>query len=246
MAKRNLILIISIITLIVVESVFFYFILTLPLYKKYTVRYLAIVIAILFSLTYLKINKKIALASLGFALTGVADYFLAYSNPIQELSGVTLFCAVQLAYFAYLFLLQEEKKSRIIHLVLRIMVVVIAQVVLRIVVGERVDTLSKRSLFYIANLVVNLIIAITLKNKHPLFALGLALFLCCDIVVGLNSAIGVYIDIPRNNIFYKIAFSDFDFAWFFYLPSQVIIAISIMLKGKTPFFVPKRIRERYE
>ena len=34
-------------------------------------------------------NKKIALASLGFALTGVADYFLAYSNPIHELSGVT-------------------------------------------------------------------------------------------------------------------------------------------------------------
>lgn len=237
--RSELILKISIALLILVECVFFYFILTLPLYKKYTIRYLAIVFAIVVSLIFLRFDKKLLFVSLGFALTGVSDFFLAYSNPIRELEGVSVFCFVQMAYFIYLLLSQKTLKGRLIHIGLRVAVIIIAQIVLHVVVGEGVDPLSTISLFYVANLGVNLIIALSLGKNQRLFAIGLLLFLCCDIVVGLNSAIGTYISLPRDNIFYKIAFSDFDFAWFFYLPSQVIISIFIVLSSKKVVFLPK-------
>lgn len=237
--SKGLFLKTSMAILILVESVFFYFILTLPISEKYTVRYLSIVIAVAFSLIFLKVDKKLAFVSLGFLLTALADYFLAYSNPIREIEGVSVFCFVQLSYFLYLLLEQTSKKARIIHIILRIIVVLIAQICLHVVVGSGVDKLSTISLFYIANLVVNVIIAFSLGKEHRLFAIGLLLFLCCDIVVGLNSAIGVYINIPRDNFFYKLAFSNFDFAWLFYLPSQVIISIFIAINNKRAIFFGK-------
>ena len=63
-------------------------------------------------------------------------------------------------------------------------------------------------------------------GKNKLFPIGLVLFLLCDTIIGLQMATGVYLPISEHSVIYKIIFTDFNLAWFFYLPSQVCIALS--------------------
>ena len=95
-----------------------------------------------------------------------------------------------------------------------------------LVLKEKLDYVAAISLMYFASIIHNVILAFVLFKKSPLMALGMLLFLCCDIVVGLNSAIGVYISVPETSILYKIAYAPFNLAWTFYLPSQTMLALS--------------------
>ena len=104
-----------------------------------------------------------------------------------------------------------------------------------VVCGDKVNYLAVISVFYYTNIALNLIFSLIQFKKYSLFALGLILFVLCDTVIGLNSAIGVFISVPETSILYKIAFAHFNLAWVFYLPSQVIIAIYQSLKTKKEF-----------
>ena len=231
--RENIFFKISSALFVLVECVCWYLMLFESDVNNELVKFLSIVLAVVFSLLYFKPNGVSSIfLSLAFALTALADYFLAYSTPIKKVPGVFVFCFVQIFYFLYLFSSCKSKKISTVHLITRCVVVAIAITALFAVVGKRVDFLSFISLFYIANLVVNAIFAYVQKGEL-LFAIGLTLFICCDIIVGLNAAINEYIFLSRESIWYKLAFSDFDLAWFFYLPSQVIIALSIALKNIT-------------
>ncbi|MFA7367435.1 MAG: hypothetical protein WC008_03885, partial [Bacilli bacterium] len=61
-------------------------------------------------------------------------------------------------------------------------------------------------------------------KANPLFALGLVLFVCCDIFVGLYN-LSSYVQV--GEIVNTINTSGIDFAWGFYLPSQVLIVLSL-------------------
>jgi hypothetical protein len=76
---------------------------------------------------------------------------------------------------------------------------------------------------YYGNLILNLLFAFL--NKDRILGLAFVLFLLCDTVIGLQVAAGGYLPIAEGSALYSLLFSGFNLAWFFYLPSQVLLAL---------------------
>ena len=68
-------------------------------------------------------------------------------------------------------------------------------------------------------------------KSNRLLPIGLILFVLCDTVIGLQVMSDMYLKINEASIIYKLIFSGFDLAWFFYLPSQVLISLNTYFKG---------------
>ncbi|MBQ2740820.1 MAG: hypothetical protein IJF39_04305 [Clostridia bacterium] len=195
--------------------------------------FVGIVLACAFALCFFKPTFPNLLLNVGLVATVCADVFLVLLQPLTEwkqVAGVAFFSITQMAYFLYLLFTEERKSVRLVHLIVRGAAVLIAELVLCIVLKETVDLLSVLSLFYVANLAVNAAFAFAQGKKGILFGIGLTLFLCCDLFVGFSVAIGSYIQIAESSWLYQLIFSDFNFVWFFYLPSQTVLAIFTMLK----------------
>jgi hypothetical protein len=60
-----------------------------------------------------------------------------------------------------------------------------------------------------------------------LLALGLLLFACCDTLIGLALLDG-YIAVPQSSILHQIAYPGFDLVWACYMPSQVLLVLSLL------------------
>ena len=108
----------------------------------------------------------------------------------------------------------------------------IAIVITIIVLKEKTDALSLISLFYYANLIMNIVFAFMQTKKSTIFAIGLLLFAMCDFFIGLSVMADSYLQLSAENLLYKLNDLDFNFAWLFYVPSQACIALSL-LKEKT-------------
>ena len=121
---------------------------------------------------------------------------------------------------------------RIIHAAVRACAVVLAEIAVVCVLQDDLDFLSVLSLFYVANLAVSVVFAYMQGLERLPFAIGLTLFLCCDLFVGLSVAIGSYIQVAESSLLYKIVFADFNFVWFFYLPSQTLLATYVALQSE--------------
>ena len=195
-------------------------------------RYAPVVLSLAFSLCFIEVKKVTVLINLGLVFTVVADYFLILSDPIVKEPGVLAFSVTQLCYFAYLYFLQESKKARVVGVIARIALIVVAEAVTLIFLGDKTDFLSVITVFYISNFVVNIAIAFTMGKSQLFFAIALCLFVMCDLFVGFSVAIGDYFNISSDSWFYKLIYSDFDFIWFFYAPSQVMIALKVMIDNK--------------
>ena len=81
-------------------------------------------------------------------------------------------------------------------------------------------------------LIENIIFAFKQKESSILFPIGLLLFACCDLQVGLIVLNSSYINIENNLILNFIVDPPFNLVWLFYVPSQTLIALSI-IKDKT-------------
>ena len=156
--------------------------------------------------------------ALGFTL--LADLFLLVLNR-WYLVGVACFCVVQLLYLTRIAGLQPEKLP--LRLALRVLLAVAA---LMIAWGlGALDGLTALSLFYFSQLICNALERRSLGAPFRGFALGLFLFLGCDLCVGLQNlsawfpaAGGPLVEFARVGM------------WLFYLPSQVLISLSVKRK----------------
>lgn len=169
----------------------------------------------------------------GLLATVCADVALVLLSPLtyeKQLVGVTFFSVTQLAYFFYLFYTENKTSVRRIHLYTRLAAIFFIELTACCVLQSRIDALSLLSVFYIANLATTVLFSYLRGKKELLFSIGLTLFLCCDLFVGFSIALESYLTISESSIFYKIIFSDFNFVWFFYLPSQAIIAFYTVQK----------------
>lgn len=182
--------------------------------------FISIVICFLYSL--LEAKKSSAFIIGGLACTVIADLFLVVWTPVQRLWGMVFFLIAQTLYAIKLHSSSKNKKI----LITRVSLIVLAITVAFAVLKDKTDALAIISLCYYANLIVSIMEAFTLFNENKLFAIGLVLFLLCDTVIGLQVASGAYLPISESSIIHKIIFVDFNLAWFFYLPSQVLIALS--------------------
>lgn len=147
-------------------------------------------------------------------LTAGADWFLLIRNE-HLLLGVALFLCVQALYFLRLHRAGSCRKLLWLRLALA---VVFTLAPLRI--PGMATPLNLLALLYFSQLLSNALLAWALPDLR-VFALGLTLFAGCDICVGLFNAFAL-----PPALFSVVSVG----MWFFYLPSQVLIALSALPK----------------
>lgn len=231
MTKKNIKLLILLPIFLIAELCLWYCILFETSGKTLRVCcFSSIVLACVFALCFIRIKSLTLLLNAGLILTVCADYFLVLPNSLTytyQMIGTSFFVAVQICYFLFLLLETKSKKQRIIHGIVRACAVLIALTALFIVLKKDTDALSVISLFYIANLITNAGFAFAQGKRGILFGIGLVLFACCDLCVGMQVALGTYLPISETSWLYQLLHGDFNFIWFFYLPSQTILAIAL-------------------
>ena len=209
---------------VLLEAVLFYFII---FGKNYVaeISYISIVLCFLFSLLFFKKSDKLIMV--GLLLTCGADYFLVLCPPAERLKGMIFFMAAQLVYGLRAHLLNRNKLLIILRAVLSVIGAVITVAILK----KNTDALSVISVVYYANLVMNIICAFCHMRSSYILPFAFLMFLGCDTVIGLNVMGEGYINITEGSLVYNIIHCGFNLAWVFYLPSQVMIALS----GKEKF-----------
>lgn len=146
------------------------------------------------------------------ALTAWADWFLLVRNDRYAL-GVLLFLCVQTVYFARL-----RRAGAGSAYPLRAGLALLAG--LAVYAGGLASPLNLLAALYFAQLLSNAALAWTRRGaRWRTFALGLTLFAGCDACVGLFNVL------PGASPLYAAASVGM---WFFYLPSQVLIALSAL------------------
>ncbi len=195
--------------------------------------FLAVGISWLFACINFKKCRHNILIIAGLLATLCADIFLVLLDPINQIMGMVFFNITQILYFILIFSKAKSKKEKVIHLIVRAVALILVIIICWIVLKEKTDFLSIISVFYITNLVLNIIFSIVHERKVSLFSVGLILFLMCDLLIGFQMAMDVYLNISQNSFIYQIIHSEIKWAWVFYVPSQVLIALSLLLKKST-------------
>lgn len=187
----------------------------------------AIALACLFCLLFAERSSAYLFTQLALVCTVCADYFLVLSSPRQQLPAMLFFSVTQLAYAARLYIDDASKRRRAWQIGCRIGFSLVALLLTVLVLREKTDALALVSLFYYANLLVNILFAFTQLRGNALMAVGLLLFACCDTLIGL-SCLGQYFPIAEDSLLYRVINPGFNLAWAFYVPSQALLALSLL------------------
>ena len=170
-------------------------------------KFISICLCLVFSAIFTAMGgEKLITAAMVFTLA--ADNLLLMANSDYAL-GVAFFCVVQAIYFYMLY--RENGKTL---LPLRIILFALALILLWKM--NMLSGLNVLAAFYFTSFVCNVIQSFGTGRR--LFSLGLVLFLCCDVCVGI-------FNLPQlagTGIYSFAAFG----MWLFYLPAQVLIVLS--------------------
>ncbi len=160
--------------------------------------------------------------------TVAADFFLTELVTFegQKLVAMCFFCVTQACYFLRIYREHQTNRAKKVHLYVQGGVILFALILTVIVLKGNTNALSLISMFYFANLTMNLVFAFIQIKLSILFPLGLLFFLLCDILVGLNEMASSFIPIAESSFVYKLIHSGVNLAWIFYVPSQTLLAIS--------------------
>jgi uncharacterized membrane protein YhhN len=202
-----------------IAAVFYYIIIFAPGDILRSAQYGAIVLCFLFAALHLKKGNRWIIA--GLLLTLGADFCLVVCQPIQQLWGMVFFLGTQTCYAIALWL----RRKNWMLLWVRLGLITVAEAVTVMVLGKNADPLALVSLAYYAMLITNIVVAFTQWKKDKLLPIALVLFLLCDTVIGLQVMSGCYLPIPADSWLHSLIFSGFNLSWFFYLPSQVLLAL---------------------
>ena len=152
------------------------------------------------------------LVPIALALTAGADWFLLVRNDHYAV-GIALFLCVQTVYY-----LRLRRRGADSGWFFRTSLALLAGVGLYIL--DMASPVNLLAGLYFSQLASNTALAWTLKGRPGrLFALGLALFVGCDVCVGLFNAL------PAASPLYSAVSLGM---WLFYLPSQVLITLSAL------------------
>ena len=194
------------------------------------VSFSCVVLACLFCVLFFEKSNEYYLTQIGLLCTVCADIFLVVLKPMLQLPAMIFFSVTQMCYFIRLYQNQSNTFYKRLHLIFRALATVIALCLTVVVLWEKTDALSLVSLFYYANLIFNIIVAFCQFKRCPVLAIGLLLFLMCDTVIGLNIMANSYISGAKDSLIYRLLNPGFNLAWIFYVPSQALIAISLLKK----------------
>lgn len=227
MLKNKKAIIIALSSFLAIQSVIFVLVQATSGEVNDAVSFAVVVLSALFMLVCFEKSKSYALMQIGLICTVFADLFLVVIDPMIQLPAMVFFSGTQICYFLRIYFTTTSKKEKLIHLILRVSLIVIIQIITVIVLKEKTDALSLVSMFYYTNLVLNVIFAFVHFKKLPLFAIGLILFLLCDTIIGLDIMAESYITGKALETFNSIL-TGLNWAWVFYVPSQALLGISLL------------------
>ena len=190
--------------------------------------YSAIILNFVMAMILFKKSKNVFLTEVALLMTCFADLFLVILNPKVQLVAMIFFCITQGCYFLRILFNTNSKKQRIFHIGIRAVLSVLGILATFLVLKEKTDALAVISVFYFVNLFLNVVFAFIGCKKSALFAVGLLLFMCCDILIGLNVASGGYLTFTEGTLLAWLAEPPINLAWGFYVPAQVLIVLSII------------------
>lgn len=179
-----------------------------------------------FSFFYLCRTQDGLLTLFGLFFTVCADFCLIIVEPREQLLSMVSFSLVQIFYFLRLSRLSSGKRETKIHLITRVSSIVVALLLTALVLRENTDALSLISMFYYANLLINLAFSFKHIRASVLLPIGLLCFILCDTLVGLSELGSLYMDFSEDSLIYKLTHTDLNLIWLFYVPSQTLIALS--------------------
>lgn len=179
-------------------------------------KYAGILLCFVFAL-FCALRGGSRLVAPALLFTAGADWFLLVRGD-HLILGVSLFLCVQALYFLRLHRSGDSRK----FLWLRLALAVVFTLAPFLIPGMAAP-LNLLAMFYFSQLLSNTVLAWTLPTMR-IFALGLTLFVGCDICVGLFNILPA-----ASPLFSAVSVG----MWFFYLPSQVLIALSARSKEGT-------------
>lgn len=208
------------------------------------IKFISIVGCLMFSILVLEQQedfKSVYLIRVAMFFTVISDVFLLLTSEIEK--GIFTFCIVQGIYRYYLW-----KVSKDIRIDIRIDIrkdirkdrfsifVYAPNVMIGLMITIIMYTLSLEvnrvliiTVFYFTSILINVVVAfrLALKVKKAfitIFAIGMFLFLLCDINVGIfNLSEFLYVD---GQLFQTLYLFSTVGMWLFYLPSQVLLVLS--------------------
>lgn len=176
-------------------------------------KYLSILLCLLFCLAALPLGGS-PLIALAMGLTLGADTFLLLLDA-HYLLGILLFCAVQALYLAHIARGNGGHTLWPVRLALFLLSLAVLWGL------GLISPLNTWALLYFSNFLCNACQSLFLTGRPArLFSLGLWLFLCCDLCVGVFNCPGLF---PQP----LFAFAEIGM-WLFYLPAQVLISLSAL------------------
>jgi uncharacterized membrane protein YhhN len=205
---------------------FLFFDESLPVAK---VEYAGIVLCFLFSLLIYKNKKDTWLVRLALLFTVISDWFLVIMGKDYFIALIT-FTIAQLMYAVRLWQNDGSIYRNLSHIFTRILLLVILEFgvrILLIIFKVDFDPLVFLAVIYFSVLLMNVLLSFTQIRKNILFPIGMTLFLCCDILVGLSN-IQSYMTLSESSFLLDIINCPIDLIWVFYFPSQVLLALSIL------------------
>ena len=189
--------------------------------------FIAVALSFITGAVFAVVFKRNYPTAAALACTVTADIFLVLLDDYYAIALV-FFSAAQVLYMIRI-LRNEKFKSgwslkNKLNIILRLITIPAATIAVSLTIGF--DILLILVCFYIVNFVYNVVFAFIDFKRDMIFAAGLLLFLGCDICVGLmNLPDYTSVTLPINMIY--------NFMWAFYLPSQILIALSVIKKAQT-------------
>lgn len=193
----------------------------------YNTQFFTIALACVFCFLFIEKSKSYIFTQIALIFTVCADFFLVFPDRQKQLLGMIFFLQTQMAYFLRIYFEENNRKIRKIHLITRASASVITVLATCVVLGAKTDALSLVSIFYYTNLILNVIFSFLIFKKAYILATGLVLFAICDMFIGFAN-IGPYMNISASSLIYKLLHSEINIAWAFYIPSQMLLAISLL------------------
>ncbi|MBQ9070146.1 MAG: hypothetical protein IJY23_02185 [Clostridia bacterium] len=189
-------------------------------------QFLSVVLAAAVSFLFFENKKEVISTEIALIFTCLADLCLVILDPIRQIPAMLFFSVTQLCYAVRLYQEERSERRKSYHVLTRVALTVILEGLMLAVLHDDADALTAITMFYFANLVLNSAFAF-LSGRSKLFSIGLLCFIACDIFVGLGVLFTDYLALSEESVFYKIIHPDFNIVWFFYVPSQTLIALSL-------------------
>lgn len=173
----------------------------------------------------------------GLLFTVVSDVFLVLrytytKDYTDQVIAMTTFSIAQLLYACYLFSCCENKKINVVHAVSRVLFSACLVVLTLLVLGKNANYLAVVALFYFANLILNAVFSLVELRQHLLTSIGFIAFIFCDLFIGLDIAVGSFIQVNEGSILYILANPGFNYAWLFYVISQTLLSLGFAFYKK--------------